>query len=311
MIACVFSGQGSQIEGMGRQLVAASAEARQVYEEASDFLGYKVLDLDAAHLAMTTYAQPSIITLSLAAWRTFCTQIESANLDERPFALAGFSLGEYSAIGAAGLLSLPQLLDLIRERGRLMQEASEANPGAMYAVLGLDDQKIIDLLKSEPYHDQVFAANFNAPGQLVISGLAAPAAACADDLRAAGARRIVQLNVSGAFHTPWMASAATHLARFAQGLSFQSTPLDFYANPSASLKDPTIAWPDYLAMQMCSPVRWTDEVKAIGLAGVSGFYEFGPGKVLTSLIRKILPGTETWNIEDAAGLEAAVQSLRQ
>lgn len=311
MIACVFSGQGSQIEGMGRQLVDAYAEARQVYEEASDFLGYKVLDLDAASLAMTAYAQPAIITLSLAAWRTFCAQIESANLDVQPFAFAGFSLGEYSAIGAAGLLSLPQLLDLIRERGRLMQEASEANPGAMYAVLGLDDQKIIDLLKSEPYQDRVYAANFNAPGQLVISGLAAPAAACAEDLRAAGARRIVQLNVSGAFHTPWMASAATGLARFARGLSFQSTPLDFYANPSGSLKDPALAWPDYLALQMCSPVRWTDEVKAFGCAGASGFYEFGPGKVLTGLIRKILPGTGIWNIENAAGLEDAMQSLRQ
>jgi len=296
---------------MGRQLAESSADARLIYEEASDFLGYQVLDLDADSLATTAYAQPAIITLSLAAWRAFSASQDRIQTEALPLAFAGFSLGEYSAIGAAGLLSLPRLLELVRERGQLMQEAAEANPGAMYAVLGLDDDKIIGLLESERYQGKVYAANFNAPGQLVISGLEAPAADCADELRTAGARRIVKLNVNGAFHTPFMASAAAGLVRFARNLPFQSRPLAFFANPTGARKDEMLDWPDYLAMQMCNPVRWIDEVQAIAREGAAGFYEFGPGKVLSGLIRKIIPGMATWSIEDPAGLDAALQSLRQ
>jgi [acyl-carrier-protein] S-malonyltransferase len=302
---------------MGRELAEASAEARLIYEEAGDLLGYQVLDLDADQLGMTAYAQPAIITLSLAAWRAFTAGRARAQADDLPLSFAGFSLGEYSAIGAAGLLSLPHLFELIRERGRLMQEAAEACPGAMYAVLGLDDEKIISLLENERYQGKVYAANFNSPGQLVISGLAAPTAECAEELRTAGARRIVKLNVNGAFHTPLMASAADGLIQFARSLPFQSRPqvnydpLAFFANPTGARKDETLDWPDYLAGQMCSPVRWTTEVQAIAQAGATGFYEFGPGKVLSGLIRKIIPGMATWNIEDPTGLDAALQSLRQ
>ena len=308
MLACVFSGQGSQYEGMGLHLCEHHASARAVYEEAADFLGYDPAGMDAVRLALTEYAQPAIITLSLAAWKAFGKMCESAAGKKPVHVFAGFSLGEYSALGTAGVLKLPQLLSLVQERGRLMQEAASQNPGAMYAVLGLADQQILDLLESVTYKDKVYAANFNSPGQLVISGLAAPAAACADDLRTAGARRIVQLNVGGAFHTPFMAGAAAELALYAANLTYHVPAGYFYSNASGGLRNDGLSWPDYLALQMCSPVRWTDEIKAIGSSGTSTFYEFGPGKVLAGLIRKILTGASVWSIDDDAGLAEAVQA---
>lgn len=307
MIAGIFSGQGSQRPGMGQELCAASPAARQVYGEAAAQLGIDLLQLDDSQLAQTRYAQIAIVTLSLAAWQAFRSELETAV--PPAVAFAGFSLGEYSALGAAGVLGQADLLALVSERARLMQEAAAACPGAMYAVLGLDDAKLLDIVGQSRYEGRVFAVNFNCPGQIVIAGQEAAAAGCADELQAAGARRLVRLNVSGAFHTPLMAPAAGRLAAFAQSLTFREPAGPFYANQTGLPVAAGCDWPAYLAAHLCSPVRWSDEVASMQRAGCSAYVEFGPGKVLTGLVRKILPGSAVFPVEDARSLTEACSGI--
>lgn len=308
MFACVFSGQGSQYPGMGRQLYACSPAARAVYDEAADRLGCDWLALDELQLARTEFAQPAIVIMSLAAWQAFRAGQAAGEAGAAAMApaFAGFSLGEYSALGAAGVLSLSDLLRLVRERARLMQEAAEKNPGAMLAVLGLEKERILAVLDRPEFQGQVFAANDNAPGQLVISGSAPAVGACSEALKTAGARRLVPLKVGGAFHTPLMAGAAAELSRFAAGLNFRNPAGPFYGNPTGNRLPAAPDWPEYLARQMVRPVLWVDEVRQLAQDGCSLFCEFGPGKVLTGLIRKILPESSVWPVEDEAGLSAAL-----
>ncbi len=313
MLACVFSGQGSQYPGMGRQICAGHQEARLIYEEAADVLGFDPLNLTDSQLAMTRYIQPAVVTLSLAVWRAFFAAMNAQGGPGLPLStcqFAGFSLGEYSALGAAGILDFASLLGLVRERARLMQEAAEQKPGAMYAVLGLNDDQIMTVLGQPAYKDRVFAANFNAPGQLVISGEETAAAECARTLLSAGARRTIRLNVNGAFHTPLMADAARVLSHYASGLVFHATEGRIYGNPDGRCLTGRINWPDHLAAQMISPVRWSDEVLCLAHDGAGRFVEFGPGKVLCGLIRKITPAAAAWPVEDDDSLAAALRALK-
>jgi [acyl-carrier-protein] S-malonyltransferase len=307
MIAAVFSGQGSQYPGMGQELCASSPAARQVYSQAAGCLGFDLLALSAEQLVMPRFTQLAVVTLSLAAWHALQ---EQDALPAAGLAFAGFSAGEYSALGAAGVLDLKSLLALVSERARLMQEAAEAFPGAMFAVLGLDEAAILAVLDRPVYAGKVFAANFNCPGQVVISGLESFAAACAEDLRAAGARRLTRLQVGGAFHTPWMDQASRQLTRFASDLRFQLASAPLYSNVrAAALTDPD--WPEYLGLHMRSPVLWTQEVQTLAHDGCTAWLEFGPGKVLGGLIRKILPGAATLAVEDSKGLGEASAFLHQ
>ncbi len=301
MLACVFSGQGSQKAGMGQDLCQNSPAARKIYAEAAKQLGFDLLQLAEEQLATTRYAQLSIVTLSLAAWEAFWEN----RAQEVPLAFAGFSLGEYSALGASGVLSFADLLTLVDERARLMQQTAEANPGAMYAVLGLDDARLLEVVAQKSYAGQVFAVNFNSPGQIVIAGKENAAAACAEELKSAGARRLVKLNVNGAFHTPLMQPAADHLADFARRLTFHEPSAPFFTNSTGAKLEPGQDWPSYLAAHMCNPVRWTAEVLALQQGGCGTFLEFGPGKVLTGLIRKIIPGSLVFPIEDSSTLQDA------
>ena len=207
MIACVFAGQGSQYVGMGSKLAAESAAARQVYEEAAAVAGTDLLGLDEAMLSQTRYAQLAIVTLSLASFAA----LKAEGVLSGPIAYAGFSLGEYSAIGAAGILSLTDVLKLVEERSRLMQQAAEINPGAMYAILGLDDTVIESTLAKEAYRNQVFPVNYNCPGQLVIAGSVAEAARCGrraeDRRRQARAQTQCQRRLPHPFHGTGSAGA--------------------------------------------------------------------------------------------------------
>ena len=304
MIAAVFSGQGSQKPGMGSELCTASAAARAVYEQASGLSGFDVLALDKEQLAQTRFAQLAIVTMSLAAWAAFKEQVPALP----PAAFAGFSLGEYSALGAVGVLDLPDLLALVQERARLMQDATDAVAGSMYAVMGMDEQLLLEVVARPQFAGQVFAVNFNSPGQTVIAGLEGPAADCAGELTAAGARKIRKLNVSGAFHTPLMADAARQLAEYARRLDFKAPVAPFYSNTGRILAS-DVSWPDYLAEHMVSPVRWTGEVLRLQTDGADKFFEFGPGKVLTGLICKIVADTPALPVEDSKTLGDAVSAL--
>lgn len=307
MIACVFSGQGAQKAGMGSDLCSRSTAARDIYRLAADVLDCDLLSLDDGELAQTRYAQLSIVTMSLAAWAAF--QAEDDDLPAQAF--AGFSLGEYTVLGAAGVLELPDLLKLVRERARLMQAASDAVPGAMYAVMGLDEASLLEVVGRPGFENKVFAVNFNSPGQTVIAGLAAETELCTHELGAAGARKIRKLNVSGAFHTPLMRPAALELADFARGLKFGQPLGRLYANGSAGPIPADVSWPDYLAAHMCGPVHWTDEVMNLHQNGCQAFLEFGPGKVLTGLIRKIVPDCPALPIEDSITLAAALSAAKE
>lgn len=308
MIACVFAGQGSQFAGMGRPLAEQNAAARLIYEEASTVAGLNLLALSEEQLALTRYAQLAIVSLSLASFAAL--KAEGVLDASAPLAFAGFSLGEYAALSAAGVLSLTDVLNLVAERSRLMQQASEAQPGAMYAILGLDDGFVENLLAHDPYQGRVFPVNYNCPGQLVIAGEIEATAAAADTLKAAGAKRALKLNVSGAFHTPLMASAVPGLREFASTLSFAPPQGNLYSNRTGQVLDAGIQWPDYLAQHLCSAVRWTDEVRAMQAAGVTHFVELGPGKTLSGLIRKTISTEAVVQIEDPTTLTAAVEALK-
>ncbi|MDD2533890.1 MAG: ACP S-malonyltransferase [Eubacteriales bacterium] len=304
MIACVFAGQGSQYVGMGTQLAAENDAARAVYAQAAEIVGVDLLTLDEAMLSQTRYAQLAIVTLSLAAHAA----LQATGGLEGPVAYAGFSLGEYTALAAAGILTLKDVLHLVMERSQLMQMASEQNPGAMYAVLGLADAAIETVLDADSYKNKVFPVNYNCPGQLVIAGSVDAAAAAAESLKAAGAKRALKLNVSGAFHTRFMAPAAPGLSAYAATLTFNSPTGKLFSNRSGTEVAAAVNWPEYLADHLCNAVRWTDEVRAIEQAGATTFIEIGPGKVLSGLIKKISPTAVITNVEDATSL-AATQSL--
>lgn len=299
MNAFVFSGQGSQYPGMGADLYEASPAARALYETASCVLGYSPLELTREQLSQTIYAQPAIVAMSLSIWEALQEKHKLA----AAVCLAGFSLGEYSALAAANVLDPADLFLLVKERAELMQKAAEQRPGGMAAVIGLDDRVILDILEKPPFHEKVYAVNFNAPGQVVVSGLADILPDCLNALVDAGARRIVPLDVNGAFHTPFMKEAAEQLKRYAKQLNFRKACFSLYSNATAQKIPDTIDWPDYLAHHLCSPVRFVDEVRTIATDGAEAFYELGPGKVLTGLIRKILPGSQPFAAENVESLD--------
>lgn len=304
-IACIFSGQGAQYEGMGRKLAAADRNAARIYEACSDYLGFDVLALTADQLKQTRYAQPATVVLSLAAFEV----VRAARPDWQPDMMAGFSLGEYAMLGASGVLRLESLMHLLNRRSDYMQDACDSAPGAMYAILGLNDETVAACCAEAAPDGSVIPANYNSPGQLVISGAAPAAAAVAEACRAAGARRVVQLAVAGAFHTPMMQPAADRLAAFAAALPFGQPVCALYSNVTGGLWPADAGLPAYLADHMVSPVRWTAEVGAMARSGASDFIEFGPGKTLCGLIRKIDRSLNVSNAEDPETCAEAVRHL--
>ncbi len=308
MIAFVFPGQGSQKTGMGQDLCRASEAAARLVGAASAVAGIDLLALDEAALAQTRYAQLAIVAHSLAAHAALKAALPAA-LAEAPAAFAGFSLGEYSAFTAAGQLTLEETMRLVTRRAELMQEASAARPGAMSAVLGLPAEAFEAILSRPPFAGRVFAVNDNAPGQMVIAGEAEAVAEAAGPLKEAGARRIVPLAVSGAFHTSLMAPAAAPLTEFARGFAFRPGSGPVYSNRTAEPLPASIDMPVYLAEHMQSPVLWRQEVARLVAGGCTAFVECGTGKVLAGLIRKIAPDVPVWAVEDAATLQAAIEGL--
>jgi len=307
MIAFLFPGQGSQAVGMGRAFHAASAAARAVFEEASDALGLDMARLafegPEAELALTANTQPAVLTVSVAA---------AAAAAERglvPALAAGHSLGEYTALVVAGALRFRDAVRLVRRRGEFMQEAVPVGTGAMAAILGLE-LAAVEALCAEAADGQVVeVANINAPTQIVIAGHR-PAVERAVRLAAArGGGRSVMLPVSAPFHCRLMQPAAERLRVELEAVAVADPRLPVARNVDGELTRAAAEVRPALVRQVASPVRWTACVERLAAAGATAFVELGPGRVLTGLLKRILPGARGYAVEDPAGLEQALAAL--
>lgn len=281
--AFVFPGQGSQFPGMCKDLYDAHAEAREMCQTADRLLGFSLTDVmfegTADDLKQTKVTQPAVFLHSVVAQRLMTI--------EKPDMVAGHSLGEFSALVACGALRFEDALFLVSARAQAMQAACEANPGTMAAVLGLPDEQVDEICKKQS--GVVVAANFNCPGQIVISGeIEAVDAACVA-LKETGARRALRLNVGGAFHSPLMVPAAEDLKEAILKTEFHKPFCPIYQNVTAKAETEPGSIRENLLKQLTAPVRWTQSVQNMIADGASEFYEFGPGDVLKGMIRKINP----------------------
>jgi len=283
MKAYVFPGQGAQFSGMGKDLYDSSAEARALFENANQILGFSITDLmfagTAEDLRQTKVTQPAVFLHSVISAKTLGKEFT-------PGMTAGHSLGEFSALTAAGALTFEDGLTLVSKRAMAMQKACEMNPSTMAAVLGLKDD-IVEQICAEITDEIVVAANYNCPGQIVISGTKAGIEAAGEKMKAAGAKRVLPLSVGGAFHSPLMEPARLELAAAIEGTTISKPICPVYQNVDAlPYTDPAKIKANLVA-QLTSPVRWTQTVKNMMVAGADEFVELGPGTVLTGLIAKI------------------------
>ena len=291
--AFVFPGQGSQFPGMCKDLYDAHAEARELCQAADRLLGFSLTDVmfngTAEDLKQTKVTQPAVFLHSVVAQRLMTI--------EKPEMVAGHSLGEFSALVACGALRFEDALLLVSARAQAMQAACEANPGTMAAVLGLPDEKVEDIcnqISMQPTNanNVVVAANFNCPGQVVISGDVDAIDAACIVFKEAGARRALRLPVGGAFHSPLMAPAAEDLAQAINKTEFHKPFCPIYQNVTAKPSMNPEEIRENLLKQLTAPVRWTQSVQNMIADGATEFYEFGPGDVLKGLIRKINPDVQ-------------------
>ena len=297
MRAYVFPGQGSQFTGMGKSLYDGTA----LFERANEILGFNITDVmfsgTAEELKATKVTQPAIFVHSvlLASCLKDGDVIGGYEGGFCPDMVAGHSLGEFSALTAAGALSFEDGLRLVAIRASAMQKACEIKPSTMAAILGLDSSKIEEICKEET-DGVVVPANYNCDGQVVISGdIEAVQRAC-DKLKAAGAKRAVMLAVGGAFHSPLMEPARAELAQAIEKTSISSPVCPIYQNVNAQPStDPAVIKANLLS-QLTSPVRWTQTVKNMAAAGADEFIELGPGTVLQGLVKKIIPGANAISI---------------
>jgi len=298
-LAYVFPGQGSQAVGMGHDLFEGSPAARAVFREADEALGFGLSRLcfegPEEALRETINAQPAIMAVS---WACFKAASEPA----LPAVVAGHSLGEYTALVAAGVIDFSQGIRLVRERGRLMQEAGDINPGGMAALLAVDQPTAEALCQDSGCH----VANLNCPGQVVIAGSREALDKARTLAQARGIKRFMPLDVSGAFHTPLMASAAEGMARMLGGVSFRDPQVPVVANSTGKPVTTAQAVKAELLAQLTHCVLWQSSVEHIAGAGIKSFVEVGPGRVLTGLIKRTAPGARLSNWGDLASLQGKV-----
>ena len=305
-VAYLFPGQGAQYVGMGQSLQAENEVGRELLEQANDVLGFDLIGLcangDEAELSQTANCQPAILAVSVAALRA-----AQAALGDRlpaPAAVAGLSLGEYSALVAAGALSYEDALQLVRKRGQFMQDAGEQNPGGMFSIIALKDEEVVEICEEASAAGEVVAANFNCPGQVAISG-EGPALEKAGELaKARGAKMVIPLKVSGAFHSKLMAPASERLEQEIQQTTFQPPGVPVISNVTADAVADADEAKQRLVEQLCNPVLWTKSIQKLIDDGVEVFYEIGPGKVLAGLMRRIDRSKRVINIETPEDLAA-------
>lgn len=292
--AYIFPGQGAQFSGMGKSIYESSARAKRIMEEADEVLGFKISEImfhgSEEDLKKTNITQPAVFIHSIAAFYSL--------KDARPEMVAGHSLGEFSALVANETLSFPETLKLVNIRAGAMQKACAAQPSAMAAILGLADSIVEDICKdvSDQDNEIVVAANYNCPGQLVISGTIHGIQLACEKLKAAGAKRALVLPVGGAFHSPLMMPAKEELMEAINASRFSNPICPIYQNVTAKATSEPDLIKLNLISQLTGPVRWTQCVEAMIANGAGKFTECGPGKVLQGLVQKINRETEVEGI---------------
>ena len=308
-IGLVFPGQGSQSVGMGKSLCEAHPAIKQVYEEASAVLGYDSASLcfegPAERLNLTEYTQPALLVSSVAALKT----LEPAGI--RPVAVAGHSLGEYSALVAAGGVSFRDAVGLVQKRGRYMSEAVAPGTGLVAALLGLTPDVVKDVCRAASVVGVVAAANFSSPGQVVIAGEKAAVERAIELAKEKGCKKAIPLPVSVPVHTPLMQGAADRLAKDLAVVRWSDlrTPLINNAEARAISRAEDIQ--ASLVRQLPSSVLWEDTIRTMGKMGVTTFVEVGPGSVLTGLIKRILPDAQLLNVNDPKSLETTLSNINR
>jgi len=308
-LAFLFPGQASQYPGMGRDLGEKYPESRAVFDEADAALGFSLFNLccegTEEALKQTENTQPAILTVSIAAYRA----LEKRGVT--PDFAAGHSLGEYSAVVAAGGLDFAEAVKIVRGRGRYMQEAVPAGEGAMAAILGLPPSEVAEVCKKAADHEVVSHANLNSPEQTVISGAAAAVKRAVEIASQSGAKRAVMLPVSAPFHCAMMAPAQQRLEADLRAANFHPLKFPVITNVDAEAVTTGDEARDALIRQVTQPVRWLDSIHEMIDAGVTVFVEVGPGKVLSGLLRQIDRSIRAFNVEDSASLESAIKKIAQ
>lgn len=306
-LAFLFPGQGAQAVGMGRELAASHAAARATFEAADRALGFALTEIcwngTPEDLKKSVYTQPALLTHSIAAWRL----VDAAGL--KPAWVAGHSLGEYSACVAAGALEFEDATRLVHRRGELMYQAGLERPGAMAAILGLERADVEAACAEAADAGIVRAANLNAPGQVVISGEPAAVDRACELAKARGARRAIRLEVSGAFHSPLMASASDGLAAALDQVAIADARCPIVSNAWAKPVQKADDIRTALKEQLLAPVRWEDSMRLLLDSGAEGFLELGTGKVLRGLLRTLNKDAASWNVEDSESLNATLAAL--
>jgi len=310
-IVLLFPGQGAQSVGMQKDVCESYPAAREVFEAASEAADMDLKKLcfegPQEELTRTDVSQPVIVTASVAVLRAveaaLGRRIEAA-------AAAGLSLGEYAALVAAGAIELTDAVRLVRARGAYMQAACEETDGTMFSIIGLDDEQVEDACRQvQEEGGKVWPANYNSPGQLVLSGERTAATRAAELCTEAGARRAIELKVAGAFHTPLMESAAESLARELAHAAFKEPAFPVLANTTALPGGGPDQVRDLLARQVTSPVRWTQSMQWCASQGLGPFYELGPGHVLTGLLKRIDAGQTCTPVGTAEQVQTAADTM--